>query len=191
MIWGPVIKDQPGHFYGCDNADGGLKAGRHLVGLGRRRIAFIGNVGRGCPEFAERHAGFTRALEEAGIEADPALQVSASNSEQMGYDTVRKMLDSGLDFDGIFAATDLLAIGAMRGLQDAGRQVPEDVSVVGFDDIPLAGHVNPALTTVQQDLRQASEGLVDGVVALIEDRVYESVLMAPNLVVRSSCGADR
>ena len=191
MIWGPVIKDQPGHSWGCDNADGGFKAGQHLIGLGRRRLAFIGSVSRGSPEFAARHAGFVRAQQEAGLAPDPARQITVANSEQLGYEAIKELQSRGAEFDGVFAATDLLAIGAMRALQDSGLSVPGDVSVVGFDDIPLATHVSPALTTVQQDLRKAGEGLVDGIIALIEGKVFESVLMPPSLIVRDSCGARR
>jgi DNA-binding LacI/PurR family transcriptional regulator len=190
MIWGPVIKDQPGHSWGCDNADGGFKAGHHLIGLGRKRLAFLGTVSRGSPEFVARHDGFVRAHEDAGLTPDPTLQLTVGNSEKLGYEAVQELIASGAGFDGIFAATDLLAIGAMRAIQDAGMSVPGDVSVVGFDDIPLASHVSPSLTTVRQDLRKAGEGLVDGIVALIEGKVFESVLMPPNLVVRDSCGGQ-
>ena len=99
------------------------------------------------------------------------------------------MLNRGKPFDGIFAVTDLIAIGAMRALQDAGLSVPEDVSVVGFDDMPLAAYVSPALTTVQQNSRDAAEGLVQGIVGLIEGKPVESRLIKPTLIVRESCGA--
>ena len=79
----------------------------------------------------------------------------------------------------------------MRALAEHGRAVPGDVSVVGFDDVPLAAHVAPALTTVRQDIREASEALVNSIVGMIEGRPVESTLMAPRLVVRESCGAKR
>ena len=77
----------------------------------------------------------------------------------------------------------------MRALEDNGYAIPDDVAVVGFDDIQLAAHVTPPLTTVRQDIRQASEGLVAGIVGLIEGKPVESSLMAPKLVIRASCGA--
>jgi DNA-binding LacI/PurR family transcriptional regulator len=99
-----------------------------------------------------------------------------------------QLLESGETCDAIFAGTDLIAIGAMRALQDSGRRVPEDVSVVGFDDMPLAAYVSPALTTVQQNSELGAEGLVNGIVGLIKGEPVESTLMAPRLVVRQSCG---
>ncbi|MDX1516134.1 MAG: LacI family DNA-binding transcriptional regulator [Woeseiaceae bacterium] len=189
IIWGPIVKDQPGHSFGCDNEDGGLQATEHLLRLGRRRIAFIGNTSRGSPELAARHRGYRRAHRNAGVADDPALLVNADNAEDLGYRAARRLLDSGAAFDAVFAVTDLLAIGAMRALKDAGKRVPEDVSIVGFDDMPLASHVMPALTTVQQNTRLAAEGLVRGIVGLIEGKPVESRLMAPRLVVRESCGA--
>ena len=99
------------------------------------------------------------------------------------------LLDQGQVFDAVFAVTDTIAIGAMRALQENGFDVPSDIAVVGFDDMPLAEHVTPPLTTVRQDIRQASEGLVQSIVGLIEGKPVESSLMAPRLIVRESCGA--
>ena len=141
------------------------------------------------PEHAARYKGYSRGLIEAGIDEVPALVVPADNSEEIGYKAAQHLLNGDEEFDAIFTATDLLAIGAMRALQDAGKKIPEDVSVVGFDDMPLASHVTPALTTVQQNIAQAGEQLVRGIVGLIEGEPVESTLMAPRLIVRESCGA--
>jgi DNA-binding LacI/PurR family transcriptional regulator len=189
IIWGPVIKDHMGHTIGCDNENGGYQATRHLLDIGRRRIAFFGHTEPRSPEFTARHGGYVQALLAAGTAPAPELKVDADNLEELGYQAAEQLLESGADFDGIFAVTDIIAIGAMRALQDAGRRVPEDVAVVGFDDMPLAAHVTPTLTTVRQDIKLASEGLVDAIVGLIEDQPVESTLMAPQLIVRQSCGA--
>jgi DNA-binding LacI/PurR family transcriptional regulator len=100
-----------------------------------------------------------------------------------------KLLQTGKVFDGIFAASDLIAIGAIRALQEAGMDVPDDVSVVGFDDIPAASYVNPGLTTVHQDTARAGELLVSNLIKLIEGEPVESSLLPPKLVIRQSCGA--
>ena len=189
MIWGPLVKDFPGHTFGCDNENGGFQATRHLIGLGRRDIAFIGSKSRRSPEHGARHAGYRRAQREAGVGCNERLRVAADNSEHQGYRATMQLLDSGDSFDAIFAGTDLIAIGAMRALQDAGKRVPDDVSVVGFDDMPLAAYVSPGLTTVQQNSALGAEGLVNGIVGLIKGEPVESTLMAPRLIVRQSCGA--
>lgn len=190
IIWGPPVKEWPGHSFGCDNEDGGYQATRHLIGLGRERIAYIGHKVRRSPEHAARYAGYAKALREAGMDCNPDLSEPADNSEMHGYDAVRRLLDKGESFDAIFASTDLIAIGAMRALQEAGLHVPDDVSVVGFDDMPLAEYVTPGLTTVQQNARKAGDGLVEGIVNLIEGRPIASTFMAPKLIVRESCRAS-
>ncbi len=186
MIWGPAIQEQPGHSIGCDNVNGGFQATDHLLSLGRKRIAFLGNTTPQCPEFAARFGGYCAAHEERGMARDPDLKVHAENLEELGKDAVDRLLAGGTEFDAIFAATDVIAIGAMKALADAGLSVPGDVSVVGFDDILLAAHVTPSLTTVRQDIREASDALVAGIVGLIEGEPVESSLMAPKLVIRES-----
>lgn len=189
MIWGPVVRDQPGHSIGCDNESGGRQAAEHLLGLGRRRIAFLGDTTSGSPEFVARFQGYAERLAEAGLEPDPALHVAAGNSENAGYRAVQRLLENDAGFDAVFAVTDLVAIGALRALAEAGKRVPGDVSVVGFDDMPLAAYVTPALTTVQQNVAAAADALVQAIVGLIEGRpVGGSSLIAPKLVVRQSCG---
>lgn len=190
IIWGPIIRDQPGHSFGCDNEDGGYQATRHLISIGRTRIAYIGGSSRRSPEHAARHEGYVRALREAGLLADTRLSFPADNSEGLGYQAALNLIDSGQPFDAVFAGTDLIAIGAIRALQDRGFDVPRDVSVVGFDDMPLAAYVSPALTTVRQNAEMASEGLVEGVIGLIKGQPVQSRLMAPKLIVRESCGAN-
>jgi len=123
------------------------------------------------------------------MEYDDRLREPADNSEIQGYQAVRRLLDNGEQFDAIFAVTDLIAIGAMRALQEAGLHVPDDVSVVGFDDMPLAEYVTPALTTVRQNARMAGDGLVEGIVNLIQGKPVTSQFMAVKLIVRESCGA--
>ena len=94
-----------------------------------------------------------------------------------------------MEFDAAFAVTDLIAIDGMRALEDNGYSISSDVAVVGYDDISLAAHVSPPLTTVRQDIRQAAEGLVGGIIGMIEGKPVESSLMEPKLVIRASCGA--
>lgn len=188
IIWGPRVDELPGHSLGCDNIGGARDATRHLIGLGRRRIAFLGGASEHCPEFEHRHRGYRQALADAALPADPELRVDADNQENSGFSAAGRLLETGKAFDGIFAASDLIAIGAIRRLQGAGRNVPGDVGVVGFDDIPAASYVNPGLTTVHQDTVRAGELLVSNLLRLIAGEPVESSLLPPKLVVRQSCG---
>jgi DNA-binding LacI/PurR family transcriptional regulator len=188
--WGPQVEDQHGVSICCDNRQGGYLATKHLLGAGRRRIAWIGTATLQCPEFLERYMGHAEALAQDGIAPQDALRADASDStEETGYRAMRTLLDRGVGFDALFTASDLLAIGAMRALADAGRRVPEDVAVVGFDDIPMASFVRPALTTVMQDTRLAGERLVASLEAQIAGQPVLSEFLPPRLVVRKSCGA--
>ena len=184
--WGAAHVGQVGLTVGSDNEQGGYLAARHLIDRGRRRLAFLGTVSEGSPEFADRWGGFRRALEEAGIAPDPRLAVDAAPTEEDGRHAVARLLDQGVAFDGLFATSDFAALGALRGLHDAGIDVPGAVSIVGFDDIAAARLSEPPLTTIAQDARRAGEALVATLIAQIEDREPESVLLPVRLVVRGT-----
>lgn len=184
--WGAALPDQPGVSIGSDNFQGGFDITGHLLEQGCRRIAFLGHASSHYPEFEERYRGHVEAMRVAGIEAEPALQHDAITTEQPGHDACAALLARGERFDAICAASDLIAIGAMRALREHGLQVPADVAVTGFDDIPLAGSVSPSLTTVQQDTKLAGSLLVDGLIALIRGEVAESRAIPTRLVPRDS-----
>ena len=186
--WGPVLQGQPGISIGCDNAEGGVLAGRHLVAQGRRKIAFLGDASTHFPEFFARYCGCDAALREAGLRINPALQADAISTEQSGYDAAKALLSRKLPFDAVFAGSDLIAIGAMHALKEAGLRIPEDVAVVGFDGTPMSRFSNPPLTTVVQDTSKAGELLVDTLLQLIRDQPAQSITMAPTLQVRASSG---
>jgi DNA-binding LacI/PurR family transcriptional regulator len=189
VIWGPIVAGMTGRYVCSDNRAGAEQAVRHLLSLGRRRIAYVGSASDHWPEFQLRHAGYAQALRGAGLEPDARLLVEAQSSEAAGYDAGLALLDSGVDFDAVFAASDRIAIGIIGALRDRGRNVPQDVAVVGFDDIAAAAHFNPPLTTVQQDTQRAGEMLVDNLLRLIAGETAESALIEPKLVVRASCGS--
>ena len=109
-------------------------------------------------QFLDRCKCFA-APSKAGIEPDPRLCVDADPSEQSGHSAVAELLRRGVEFDAIFAASDVAAIGAMHALQNAGRTIPQEIAIVGFDDIPAASLSSPRLTTVDQDARRAGEAL--------------------------------
>ncbi|WP_120716320.1 LacI family DNA-binding transcriptional regulator [Tsuneonella amylolytica] len=184
--WGSVSNDAGGGTVGSDNFEAGRMAGEHLVARGRRRVAFLGHADSHYPEFASRYEGLCAALRTAGLEPESALQHDAVTSEEAGYRAARAILAGGIPFDAIFAASDLIAIGALRALAEAGRSVPSDVAVVGFDDIPAASLTRPPLTTVQQDIRGAGEMLVETLLANIAGRPRPAPRLPTRLVVRES-----
>lgn len=188
--WGAIVEGQPDVSIGCDNVQGGHAITQHLLSLGRRNIAFIGDVSAGAPEFADRYRGHAQALAEVGLAANPAWQITARDStEIVGADAARELLLRDAPIDAIFAASDLLAIGAMRALLDEGVRVPIDIAVVGFDDIPMAAFASPPLTTVAQDSKRAGELLVDTLIRQIQGQPTASQMLPARVVVRRSCGS--
>lgn len=187
--WGSVQAEQPGIIIGCDNVGGGHQAARHLIERGRRRIAFLGNASDHYPEFADRYRGYVAALTEAGLAADPALRHDALSAEEDGAAAARALIAAGVPFDAIFAASDLIAIGAMQALAQAGFAVPDDVAVVGFDDIPAASFASPPLTTIVQDSAAAGRVLVDTLLGRIRDEAVGNAVLPTRLVARQSSGA--
>ncbi len=187
--WGAVLPGQPGISVGCDNFQGGQDITAHLVEQGRRDIAFLGDASNHYPEFFERYRGYAQALQAAGATAQPSLQVDAVTTEQSGYEAAMELLRRKVRFDAIFAASDLIAIGAMKALHERGLRVPEDIAVAGFDDIPMASFVNPSLSTVQQDTKLAGVMLVESLLKLINDEPVESRTIPVKLALRRSSGA--
>ena len=190
-IWGATVPELEGHAVGCDNVEGGRLATRHLLGLGRRAIAFVGSDTDDAPEFKLRHRGYCEALRAAGIEPDRALLAHTVNHETRAFEATQALIDSGHRFDALFAASDLIAFGAMKCLKQNGVEIPDDVSVVGFDDLPASTYFSPALTTVRQDTRKASEAMLDNLLQMIAGKRVSSPLVPIELVIRGSCGANR
>jgi DNA-binding LacI/PurR family transcriptional regulator len=184
--WGMPGTDEPGLTLGSDNRGGGREAVRHLIAGGRKKIVFIGTASSNAPEFEDRWRGYCDALQEAGIEADPAMQIDGFSSEAVGMQAVETLISRGVQFDAIFAASDLIAIGAMRALQKAGKSVPDDVAVVGFDDITSASMTAPPLTSVMQDLKKAGEVLITSLLKQIAGEKVETIALPVKLIVRDS-----
>ena len=190
-IWGATVPELEGHAIGCDNVHGGRLATGHLLGLGRREIAFVGSDTDDAPEFKLRYQGYCETLREAGIEPDPSLLARTVNHESSAFEASQALIDSGRPFDALFAASDLIAFGAMKCLKKNGIEIPTEVSVVGFDDLPASTYFSPALTTVRQDTRKASEAILDNLLKMIAGEPVTSPLVPIELVVRGSCGANR
>jgi DNA-binding LacI/PurR family transcriptional regulator len=164
----------------------------HLTGLGHRKIAFIkGQVFSSDTEV--RWKAVRVAAQELGVTVDENLTVqleSESPTPQPGYDMTCKLLRTASPFTALFAFNDISALGAIRALREAGRRVPEDVSVIGFDDIQSAAYQNPGLTTIRQPLREmgmtAAETLVRRIGAPKSAEYPKSIVVEPGLIVRGS-----
>ncbi|PKO22813.1 MAG: LacI family transcriptional regulator [Chloroflexi bacterium HGW-Chloroflexi-1] len=173
-----------------DDEDGAYQATRHLIALGHPRIAMLaGPQNEDCVQC--RNAGFARALQEAGLAAPSDTILTGDWSASSGYQAMQHWLTAGTSFTALFAQNDRMAVGAIRAARDHGRRVPQDLAVVGFDDMPLASYFDPPLTTIRQDLfehgRQGTRILIEK----IENPAcpLERVVIPAQLVVRESCGS--
>jgi DNA-binding LacI/PurR family transcriptional regulator len=172
-----------------ENKSGARRLVDYLIETcGYRRIAFLAG-----PPNAEdskwREMGYRESLEAHGIPFDPALIRLGGFSEEVACQTVQDWLRDGLDVDAIFSADDESAVGAMRALKEAGLRIPEDIAVVGFDDIQLSRYVTPTLTTVHAPIEMAGYEAIRQLVSLIRTGEAAPLTMLPTeLVIRESCG---
>ncbi|GAA1759089.1 LacI family DNA-binding transcriptional regulator [Nocardioides hankookensis] len=174
-------------FVDVDNLQGARLAVQHLAGLGRRHIATIA----GPADMVAGHSrfeGYVAALTAADLPIDDRLVARGDFTQQSGADAMRALLASGAAVDGVFCANDLMAVGALQTLRDAGRRVPDDVAVVGFDDAPIGLSTTPPLTTVHQSPEQMGREMVAMLLeATGAPGVPQPGLMLPtHLVVRGS-----
>ncbi|MFC3034088.1 LacI family DNA-binding transcriptional regulator [Pseudoalteromonas fenneropenaei] len=186
VCWGANVDGRPDLTVRCDNYGGGKLAAEHLVKINRTNAVFIGDASDHCPEFFDRFKGFKDGLSEHGIVFNERNIANAISTEMSGYHATRSLIANNVKFNALFAASDLIAIGAIRALQEAEINVPHQVSVVGFDNIAAASYVSPSLTTVQQNTTLAGQMLVANLLNLIHGEAVESTLLPPKLIVRQS-----
>jgi DNA-binding LacI/PurR family transcriptional regulator len=184
VVWGAQIPGQAYCTVGSDNHQGGRRAALHLVRVGRRRIAFLGGSDA---ESNQRRAGYLKALSESGIDPDPALVARVEFELENAEAAIDGFLRRGVKFDAVVAASDLIALGAMRALRRAGLSVPHDVSVVGYDDMLLGRLSTPTLSTIRQDTQRAGRLLISKILDHALDDHPET--LPTDLIVRESCGA--
>jgi DNA-binding LacI/PurR family transcriptional regulator len=171
-----------------DNVTGAKSMMEHLIGLGHKRIAMIAGpqtnvAGR------DRLRGYREALAQAGLAYDEALVAQGDFTEDSGYYAAQRLLPA--EPTAIFAASDSMAAGAIKALAQAGRCVPEDVSVGGYDDAPAATLVNPPLTTVQQSVIDLGKTATEKLISLLENHSAntQTQLLSTRLIVRQSTRA--
>ena len=168
-----------------DNFEGGRLATHHLIQLGHRRIAFISGDGE-HPDATERLRGYRAALESAGIVFDRALVVPGEYHELSGMLAVDRLLEADRRFTAIFAANDQMATGAALGLQRRSLRVPEDVSIVGFDDLPTSSFAIPPLSSVHQPAYELGRLAASAMLQLLANAKPTAQVPAPRLVARES-----
>jgi LacI family transcriptional regulator len=169
-----------------DNQGGLNDAVRHLVALGHRRIAHITGAHTGQAS-VQRLAGYTAGLEAAQLEVDSALIWDGDFTALGGYRAVRRALQSGVSFTAIAAASDEMAFGAIQALEDAGMRVPWDVSVTGFDDLPIAARIG--LTTARQPIQSIGKCAAELLLERMAGKAARHQLIQTSLVVRTSSAA--
>ncbi len=173
----------------ADAYQGGLAAVRHLLSLGHRDVAFLGGDDR-LASARERARAYRNALSEAGLGRSAGRMIPADFSAEGGYAATAALLRRRPRPTAIFAANDLSAFGALGALRAAGLRVPEDVSVVGFDDLPAAAHASPPLTTVRQPLHEMGREAVGLLLAGVRREVGpRHVVLPTTLVIRESTAA--
>lgn len=184
IVSGHVSPDRAYCSISSDDLAGGRMATRHLIHVGRKRIAFLGGM-EGEMEVILRYQAYEEALQNAGYAIDPALITYGDYSRESGYETMQRLLQQAPDLDAVFANNDVMAVGAMEALREAGRHVPRDVSVVGYDDT-LGAHCNPPLTSVRQDILKLGKLAVHNLMQYMEDGVISTTILPVELVVRKS-----
>jgi DNA-binding LacI/PurR family transcriptional regulator len=187
VVWGGHLEKQSYCVVGTDNVSAARTATEHLLASGRRRIVFVGDPS--IPEIRLRCDGYKLALERAPRGTASPRVIKAHMTPEAAHAAMRRYIESGVKFDAVLAATDVIAISSMRALAASGLAVPRQVAVVGFDDIAMAAHVHPSLTTVRQDLARGATLLVDLLLRRIAGEEPGSVALPGELVVRESSGS--
>ncbi len=170
-----------------DNVAGGRVAVEHLLGLGHRRIAYVGKPS--LTSSRDRLEGVRQAFAGAGLELNAALVLEADgHSERHGYDAMRRLFEQPEPPTAVFLANDMMAIGAMMAIQERGLRVPQDLSVVGFDNVPIAQYLSPPLTTIHQPAFEKGARAAELLIQCLEreECAPQSVVMDVQLVVRAS-----
>lgn len=189
VIAGRPVQPSEVSYIDVDNVDAAYRATSHLIGLGYQRVGTIAGSTNTTVSI-DRREGYVKALQEAGREVDRSLMSEGDFTEAGGYAAMQALLPARPD--AVFAASDSMAIGAIRAVREVGLSIPEDIAFVGFDDLPVALHGSPRLTTVRQPVHQFGIKAVETLLDLIENGLHPArhVIMDTELIVRDSCGAS-
>jgi DNA-binding LacI/PurR family transcriptional regulator len=188
VVWGDPHTEEKYVIVGSDNNLGGYIATKHLIDSGCKRILFLGDPEHA--EMSERYKGYSRALKEFNLTVNTDLTLSCDITSKVAYEKVSEMvLKQGLFFDGIVATSDMVALGALKALKERYVNIPNDVSIIGFDDIAMAELFHPSLTTIKQDTKLAAKIMVEQLLKQFNNQVAESVIIDVELIKRKSTRA--
>jgi len=185
IAWGFGSPNQNYCTVNGDNISGGKQATEHLIRSGRQRIAFLGGPA-GEMEIQLRFRGYESALQAAGRQVNPALVVYSEYCSSCGGNSMEQLLESAPDLDAVFVNSDLMAIAAIEVIRQRGKRVPEDIAVVGYDDLSIASYYQPALTTVRQNIPLAGKLLAQNLIQFLKTGVVSQVTMPVELIARQS-----
>jgi DNA-binding LacI/PurR family transcriptional regulator len=185
IVWGIPLPNQSYPSVTGDNFNGGKLATEHLIGAGRERIAFLGGPAEEL-EVQQRYQGYKSALEKAGKSIDPVLIAYGDFSNTSGAAAMNNLLEQAPDLDAVFVNSDLMAIAAMDVIREQGRRVPEDIAVVGYDDLSIAEYSNPPLTTIRQNIPMAGKILAQNLIQYLQSGIVTNVSVPVELIVRKS-----
>lgn len=180
------------HTIDIDNFGGACAMTRHLLGLGHRELRMIRGA-EGNRDASERERGFRAVLKDSGIECQPHWIVSGAFTEASGFLATQQLLADPVRPTAIFAANDSMAVGALSALRQAQLRVPEDIAVVGFDDIPIAAYVNPTLTTVRVSIATLGAHAAERLFACMQGQAGSDCkheVLPTELIIRRSCGSS-
>jgi LacI family transcriptional regulator len=179
-------------FVGVTNEDGSKEAVEHLIALGHRRIAFVGGAAK-VSSTQDRLAGYRRAMAEAGFDTGSELILFGDLRQSGGYEAMLRILELPQQPTAIFSGTNFTTLGLLRAIHEKGIRIPEEMAMVGFDDMPWAGSLQPPLTSVAQPTNEIGRVAAQLLLARLRDpkRPLEEVTLPTTLIVRASCGATR
>jgi DNA-binding LacI/PurR family transcriptional regulator len=185
ITWGVPQPNQKYCSVTGDNFNGGKMAAAHLLSVGRRKIGFIGGPDYEM-EIQHRLNGYKSALQEAGQIVEAELIEYGDFSNTSGAEAMRRLLKKSPDIDAVFVNSDLMAIAAMDVIRENRKTIPEDISVVGYDDLSIAEHSNPPLTTVRQNIPLAGKLLAQNLIQFLASGMVTNVTIPVELIVRQS-----
>jgi DNA-binding LacI/PurR family transcriptional regulator len=177
------------NFVTVENVQSSRTAVSHLINLGRKRIVVIAGAAN-IIDSLDRVEGYKRALVDSGIEYDPELVIIDRYTSESGYNAIQRLVTEGIEFDGVFASESSIAVGAVNALLDAGIRLPEDVSLIAFDDLADAMKPRMGISTMRQPILEKGQQLANTLIDIIEEKIVPPIqrFLPTELVIRDTCG---